>query len=470
MRLLTCSNSGPRVEPQDRGIKAGPATPGGLVPILSALLEEVGGHWVFTGTPGQRAMSTPAGSGPEVSWEPLSIDPAVMESQREAVTIRALLWTFHYLHDTSTEPIFDSAARTAWNAYERVNRAFAEALVAQHGNALDEVVLVHDFHLMLVPGRFAAGTVGRVSTLAYFHHVPWCEPDYFGLLPGPVVDAILTSLLSCDYVGFHSDRWADAFLACCARFVPGVEISGRRVVHPGGQTTVTTAPGPIDSQLLDTLVEDAATMMWRERFIREADGRQAVVRVDRLDLWKNLVRGFLAFEDVLLDDPALAPHVWFCAVVTVPRLQTDRHKQYRAACESLVKQINGRFARRRPVVDLVFPSAGENSRNRAVGALGAAATTLINPTFDGLNMVAKESVVVNPKSDLLLSTNCGVFPQLAGFATPLAPFDVSGTAAALARSLGTGPQPLTATARAVEVAVRRENGRAWLAAILGAAG
>jgi trehalose 6-phosphate synthase len=437
------------------------------VPIITALLEQVGGHWVFTAPAGSGGGSQhrPAAAGEGYTLHGLPIDAGVLERQREAITIRTLLWLFHYLHDTSTDPAFDGATAAAWQAYQQVNQDFADVLARLQENGADEVVLVNDFHLLLVPSMFAARVPRRSSRLAYFHHVPWCEPDYFGILPGWMRTQILESLLCCDVVGFHCDRWGDAFLACCDRFLPAARVEGRTAVHRDHQTLVTTAPGPIDADVLDQLARQPPTEQWRETLTLRAGGRRIITRVDRLDLWKNLVRGFSAYETLLRRRPGYADDVWFCAIVTPPRLQTDRHKRYQAMCEDAVQRINDRFPAGREAVSLVYPEDAVSQRHRAVAALTLGSATLVNSTWDGLNMVAKEAVVVNPLAPLLLSTNAGAFPQLASVATPIHPFDVASTADALEQAVDDRLGPPPPAADACVQAVRAENPMEWLQAI-----
>jgi trehalose 6-phosphate synthase len=467
MRLLTCSNSGPRLASGDGSARVGPAAPGGLVPILAALLDEVGGQWIYS-APGVlphevRERESWSSSGAQVRWQPLPIDQVLMESQRESITIKTMLWTFHYLHDTATAPSFADDLRQGWQAYDEVNRQFADALVGAHQDGADEVVLVHDFHLMLVAGHFAARTPGRNGRLAYFHHVPWCGPDYFGLLPDWIAIRILESLLACDFVGFHCDRWADAFIACVDRFLPEAAVTGRIIAYRGHETAVTVAPGPVDAAVLDELDRHPSTERWRESLRARAGDRRVVVRVDRMDLWKNLVRGFSAYQALLARRPATAAEVWFCAIVSMPRLTTERHREYQALCEDLVRSVNDRYGAGREAISLIYPEGPDSQRNRSVAALSIASATLVNPTFDGLNMVAKEAVVVNPGAPLLLSVNTGAFPQLAGHATALQPFDVSSTTDALEAALFRSTLKNGGTAGA---AVRAENAGAWLQTIL----
>jgi trehalose 6-phosphate synthase len=218
--------------------------------------------------------------------------------------------------------------------------------------------------------------------------------------------------------------------------------------------------------VLDELAWQPPTEQWRETLTRRAGGRQIITRVDRLDLWKNVVRGFAAYEALLERSPRHADNLWFCAIVTPPRLQTDRHKRYQAMCEDAAQRINDRFPAGREAVSLIYPDDATSQRHRAVAALTLASATLVNPTYDGLNMVAKEAVVVNPRAPLLLSTNAGAFPQLAPLAIPIQPFDVASTADALEEAVDDRHGPAAPAADACVRAVRAENPMEWLQAIL----
>jgi trehalose 6-phosphate synthase len=469
MRLLTCSNSAPRLISDEGVLKPSPDVPGGLVPIMAALLQEVGGHWIFTAPAGsreikiQKNISSDQRDGP---WHPLLIDESVVERQRESITIRTLLWLFQYLHDTSVQPSFDQSVRPGWQAYQQVNQMFSDALVRLHENSKDEVVLVNDFHLMLVPRMFSDSAPRRKGILAYFHHVPWCEPDYFGILPEWMRTELLRSLLCCDFVGFHCSRWGDAFLACCDRFLPDADVGNRTIAYQDHETVVTTAPGPIDAHVLEEVRAQPETEQWQDIFKRKASGRQIITRVDRLDLWKNLVRGFSAYEMLLQQKPSLAADFWFCAIVTPPRLLTDRHKHYQALCKEAVKRINEQFTGGNEAVSLIYPDGGGSQRNRAVAALSVGSATLVNPTYDGLNIVAKEAVVVNPQAPLLLSVNAGVYPQLATCATAIQPFDVVATADALGQAMEGRSTRIPSDIDTCLSSLRCERPADWLKAIL----
>lgn len=471
MRLIICSNSAPDMYfTLDNGEREHRfASPGGLVPMMTALLSELGGHWIFaTSTPPEAAH--PAFRHKGVSLHPVWISGEISRAYREDYCVRTLLWLFHYLHETSlrSEPV--PGSRPAWDAYKKVNHLFADALAAEHQNTSDEIVLVNDIHLLLVPGIFTDRCPERESRLVYFHHVPWCEPEYFGILPEAQRNEILRSILRADVAGFHSRRWAQAFLACCLRYIPEAAIDPVGIRSGGHLTRLAVSPGTVDQGMLDRVRNEPETVAWRQELRRLADGRRMIVRVDRMDLWKNHLRGFAAYERLLDSNRQRAPDLWFCVLASPTRLQTERHVGYRVMCEQMVDRINQRFGNGRETVSLLYPESAQAARYEAVAALSLASVTLVNPTWDGLNLVAKESFLLAERSQVILSVNAGAHDQLTATSLPVNPFDEEATASVLDHAIGTDEIVAAAmTARARDL-LAEENAINWLNALLKPAG
>lgn len=466
VRLLVCSNSAPLVN-DDGNISTTPGSPGGLVPMLTDLLTSMGGTWHFADptsrlTPIERSQSG-------VSLYPVAIDGHLARAHYDDISRQVLLWLFHYLFDTATTPSFDRDLTIAWVAYTEVNRRFALSMTAAASGGNDTVAFVNDYHLALVPHFLSKMSNGAIGAVIYFHHVPWCGADYFGILPEYIRTQILESLLQCDVVGFHSPRWADAFVDCCTRYLRGVTTAGNRVVYRGRVSRICVAPGPVDVDALNSLKDHDRTNEFREMLSSRQAGRLAIVRVDRIDLWKNLVRGFAAFELLLAREPTLASDVWFCAVVSLPRISLPRHRAYQQMCEAAVARINLRYGRgdkRSDPVSLIYPASGANTRHRAVAALSGAHVTLVNPTYDGLNLVAKESVVLGAGGPLLLSVNAGAYPQLEGLAVPVEPFDVCDTADALEFAVSNTSAGDESRLAPVRSRLMLENAAVWFSSML----
>ncbi|GAA4619896.1 hypothetical protein GCM10023196_001760 [Actinoallomurus vinaceus] len=522
VRLIVCSNSAPRW--QD-GAGLLPRSPGGLVPLLATLFGEHGGDWVstmpvngpsqpsrgngslrksrppgdaaieLTGPPGNGSAeptpppcdgsveltrspgdgsaepTRPPGNGAvevtrlpgDVTLHRLRLPRDVVDRHYETIGVRLLLWLFHYLLDTSRQP--DGRLAEAWSGYEAVNRAYADRVAALMTGSPDEFVLVNDHHLFLVPEMLGRRD-GRRGRIAFFQGLPWCEPDYFGVLPAYIRDRILASLLCADVVGFHCTRWALAFLGCCARYLPGCTVDDDGVTYDGHRTQVAVAPFPLDVAAVERLRDEPATAEWRGRLDREGQGRRMIVRADRIDLWKNLPRGFAAYRSLLEREPGLAGEWWFCAVATPPGRPTERTLALQRECEGMVADLNERFgAPGRPAVSLIYPDLA-TTRNCVVAALSGADVTLVNPTFDGMNLVAKEALFLGERARLLLSVNAGAYEQLADHVTPVHPFDVEATASAMRDAMASGEVP--AGRAAARRSLREQDVNNWLDRMMGA--
>jgi trehalose 6-phosphate synthase len=455
MRLIVCSNSSPRW--QD-GAGLLPRSPGGLVPLLAMLLGNHGGDWVCTASAGPGDGSVEVRSLPGgVTIHQLHLPKAMAVQHYEAVGVRMLLWLFHYLLETSRQPLPD---RQAWAGYEAVNQAFADRVATLMTGAPGELVLVNDHHLFLVPGMLEGR--GRV---AYFHGLPWCEPEYFGILPGYVRDRILASLLCADVIGMHCTRWARAFLGCCERFLPGCTVDDEGLTLGGRRTQVVVAPFPLDVETVQRMRGEPATARWRERLDLAGGGRRVIARADRIDLWKNLPRGFAAYRSLLEREPGLARQWWFCAVATPPSHPTERARELQHACEDMVAGINERFgAVGRPAVSLIHPDLA-STRNCVVAALSGADLTLVNPTFDGLNLVAKEALFLAERAPVLLSVNAGAYEQLADHVEPVHPFDVEATASAMLDAMTSAGTP--AQRAAALRSLPDQDANSWLKRLTG---
>jgi trehalose 6-phosphate synthase len=463
MTLITCSNSCPR---WDAG-KLLPRSPGGLAPMLIALLEQHGGQWIFTAPPDLPSTEQVRLDG-DIRLHPMAFDEQSRHQHYDLISISLFLGLLHYTHDTSVQPVFDRALLEAWDGYEAVNRAYAKRLGELAIGGPDELILINDPHLMLVPELFAANAVRHHSPLAYFLGTPWCEPDYFAVLPAHIRVRVLESLLQCDFVGFHAERWVDAFLACCARYLPDATIDGRTVRHRGRATTLVAVPFPLDVDTVRRLRDEPATERWRGELAERAKGRRMLVRADRLDLWKNLPRGFAAYEAMLERRPELAAECWFAAVVTTPTRAAERHRGYQKQSEARVRRINERFGTPdREAVSLIYPGSRGDSRNCVAAAIGMSRAAIVNSTYDGLNLFAKEAaLLLNEHGSLLLSTNAGVYEQLAPYVVALDPFDIDQTSRAMEAVLGAANSRNGAgDAAARRELLSRETPQRWLAAV-----
>lgn len=446
------------------------SAPGGLVQVVRPALERRGGRWlVATVSDEDREVARRHPRGWEVSGftlQMLDLPPELHRLHYEVVSVECLYRLFHYLFRLPLTPVFDGGFADAWAAFLDVNRRYAEAALAAPETG---PILLQDMHVMGVARAIRRSDVSFSRPLVYFHHVPWCAPDYFELLPAAVADDVMECMLAHDVVTFHSPRWARSFLDCCrARGVGALDDDGVRLGER--RVRVLACPAPLDVGLARAILASPEARRWVERFERERAGRWMLTRVDRVDLWKNVLNGFRAFELLLDRRSDLVGRVWFLALLT-PARDGGEYRRYLAEVLAEAQRVNERHTGvpGGPPVTVDVAAPGSADRARALAGLEAADTVLISSVFDGLNLVAKEAAIAGDAA-VLLSRNTGVWEQFREWAVPVDPCDVAGTSDAIARAYDMDAAERAARAARMRALVESESAERWVEAQLTAAG
>ncbi len=372
------------------------------------------------------------------------IDADDLAASYETVCNMTLWYVHHHLFALADRPVFDGDWFAAWDGYERVNAAFAD-LVAEVAPP-DAAVLIQDYHLYLV-GRRLAETRPDLATV-HFAHTPFAEPHQFAVLPERVRRRILTGLAAHRACGFHTADWQQTFEACCAA---------------DGVTPPRTFVGPLGPDAADL----AATVA-SEPFAAAAaelagvvGDRRCIARSERIELSKNLIRGFRAYDVLLEMRPEWRGEVVFAASVYPSREANPDYVAYRERTETCVARINDRWGDHdwTPIVldtSDHFPTS--------VAALARADVVLVNPIRDGLNLVASEAMLVNERDALLaLSAEAGVWSLLGDAAAQVDPYDVSQTADVLHELLSMPAGRRAATADRLRTLAAARTPADWLA-------
>jgi trehalose 6-phosphate synthase len=396
---------------------------GGLVSGLSAIGSDADALWVCSALSDGDREAVRRGVG-EDGVRMLDIPADVHADAYNGIANSALWFVHHMLYQTPLEPVFDAEFRRQWTSYETYNRAFAEALAEEA--AQGAAVVVQDYHLTLVPGMLRE--LRPDLRIGHFSHTPWAPPEYFRMLPDDVAGQVLRGMLGADRLGFLTQRWADAFTACAEQFTGG--LGGTRIgVHGLGA----------DADFLRKRSHEA-DVEERMATLREeiGEGRRTIVRVDRTELSKNIVRGLLAYRRLLETHAEWRERVVHVAFAYPSRQDLAVYRDYTAEVRRVSEEINAEYGTPgwTPVVLNL-----KDDFARSLAAYRLADVALVNPIRDGMNLVAKEVPVVSDAGcALVLSREAGAFEELGEDAIVVNPYDVTGTAAALHEALSMGPE------------------------------
>ncbi|MCM2577244.1 alpha,alpha-trehalose-phosphate synthase (UDP-forming) [Streptomyces meridianus] len=459
-RILVASNRGPvsYTRTEDGAGLAAKRGGGGLVSGLSAVGSGAEALWVCAalGDGDREAVRRTAGrldpadtGGQRVRM--LDIPKDVFTDAYNGIANSVLWFVHHMLYRTPFEPVFDQEFRRQWASYEAYNTAFADALAEEA--AEEAAVLVQDYHLCLVPGLLRERRPDL--RIGHFSHTPWAPADWFAMLPDDIAAQLLGGMLGADRVAFLTHRWATAFTESCRTALPGrctVEPgdddglpvlrhsgTGSPADTPGGRHPRTTRVGVhglgADADFLrerahrPDVDERLATLRAQ---IGGAD-RKVIVRVDRTELSKNIVRGLLAYRHLLAERPEWHGRVVHVAFAYPSRQDLAVYREYTGEVQRIAAEINAAFATPdwQPVEMHV-----RDDFARSLAAYRLADVVLVNPIRDGMNLVAKEVPVVSEHGcALVLSREAGAAEDLGEHAVMVNPYDVTGTADALHEAL-----------------------------------
>ena len=458
--LVVVSNRGPlsfRLDHDGSPVLAG--TGGGLAGTLHPMLAGSGATWVAATMNEADRLAGERGLMAEDGLRIVTLAPDADEYRMayDVISNASLWFCHHHLFDLPRRPRFDRHWREAWEAYRSLNRSFAETVAA---NAEEEaIVLVQDYHLSLT-GAMLAKARPDLRTV-HFSHTPFADPNVLRTLPSYAAGELLAGLAGFGAAGFHTARWEAAFRSAYADFELATFAGTNR---PPPTFTAPLGPDPA------AIVEEAASpgcLAAGEELDRMVGGRKLIVRVDRVELSKNILRGFWAFEELLETEPRWRGRVVFLALAYPSREGLAEYLAYRTEVEHTVERINEAWGT--PDWTPVLLDVADD-RNRSVAALRRYDVLLVNPVRDGLNLVAKEGPLVNASDGVVvLSREAGAWEELAPAAVGVNPFDVTGTAEALDLGLGMEADERAARAASLRRIVLDRTAADWLADQLAAA-
>ncbi|HEX5505912.1 MAG TPA: trehalose-6-phosphate synthase [Thermomicrobiales bacterium] len=466
-RVVLVSNRGPVTFAAKDGAPARGA--GGLVTALGGAARDHDVVWVACAMgPGDARWAARVGPGAHpvdgIRLRLVVPDPAAYRGYYGVISNPLLWFVQHQLQDAPRFPRIDEATWRAWeDGYLAVNRQLAEA-VADTLAGLDgpAVVLIQDYHLYLVP-RYLRALAGERAALRCFCHIPWPGPDAWRVLPPAMRRPLLASLLQADRVGFQTERDVRRFLQTCVDRLPDVRVvqPWRRVAYAGRETAAAPAPISVDVADLARRAAGPEVEAYRAQVRAIRGDRRLLLRVDRVEPSKNILRGLLAYRNLLAAHPEYRGRVVLLALLIPSRTELVEYRDYLRDVMALVGELNATLGAGdwEPVRVLL----GHNYP-RALAALGEYDALLVNPLADGMNLVAKEGAVLNRRDGVLvLSEEAGAAEELGAHALLVSPYDIYGTREALHRALTMPAAERRARAAALARQVREHDIHRWFA-------
>jgi trehalose 6-phosphate synthase len=466
--LTIVSNRGPAEFGRDeRGERMAHRGGGGLVTALSGLVSHRKALWIASAMTEEDVVVANESDGPvTIDVEGISYDVQMVASDPAAyerfynVIANPILWFIqHYLWDLSNAPDIRQAEVDAWEeGYKVVNDDIANCVIKSIEGQESPVVMLHDYHLYTCPGLIRQARPD--AFLSYFVHIPWSQPDSWRILPNRWREEIYLSMLSNDIIGFHTTAYCRNFLQCC-RDLMELETDYERmaVIHEGREIWVRAYPLSIDTQRLYRAAESSEVAFYEKELLRRRRDH-LIIRVDRADLSKNVLRGFTAFDVFLEQHPEFREKVTFIAHLQPSRQDVPEYAEYLERIEALVAVINHRHGTTdwMPIDLRIY----ENF-NEAVARYKHFDLLMVNSLFDGMNLVAKEAPAVNTRDGVvMLSENTGAHEELGDCTLSVNPFDIQEQADEIHRALTMEPEERALRARRLREIISERDPGDWV--------
>lgn len=469
--LVLVSNRGPvTFQENDDGERSAKRGTGGLVTALSGLVN----HWPDTLWVASAMNEYDAAASAEHGGSAFEVDSGMGEykvrlvvsdpiayDQFYNVVANPMLWFIqHYLWDLSNAPDIRHEEIDAFdNGYKAVNRDLAEAVLAEIADRKNPVVMAHDYHLYTMPKLIREARPD--AFLHHFIHIPWTQPDAWRVLPSRMRTEIYKGLLANDIIGFHTRSYQKNFLLCCRELVEDAVVDeDAGVVSCGGhETWVRAYPLPIDSKAFLRTAQQPRVHEFEREIIRRRR-EHMILRVDRADLSKNVLRGFAAFDLFLEQHPDFIERVSFIAHLMPSRTDVPEYAEYLERIEALVAVVNHRHGTPDWMpIDLRMRDDVEE----AIAAYKHYDLLLVNAMFDGMNLVAKEGPLINERHGVsILSENTGAHEELGEFSLSVNPFDIQEQADAIHRALTMTSTERSRRAEGLKRIVTQRNPGDWI--------
>ena len=426
--LVLVSNRGPVTFGPDGQIRRGT---GGLVTALTGLASHREVTWIASAMTDEdiaaaereqgRPFTVNAPDGVDYRVKLVASDPVAYDRFYNIIANPMLWFIQHYLWDLSNAPDIRRNETEAFEfGYNAVNEDLARAVLEEIEEVTDPIVMVHDYHLYTLPGLIRSARPDVF--LHHFVHIPWSQSDSWRVLPKEMRAEIYAGILSNDIIGFHTRSYQHNFLQCCEDLLGlDVDFDEGIVRWDNREIWARAYPLPIDSGAVQAVARRERTKQFEAELLQRRRDH-LILRVDRADLSKNVLRGFSAFDTFLEQHPEFRERVTFIAQLMPSRTDVAEYAEYLERIEAVVAVVNHRHG---SPDWMPIQLKLRDDLEEAVAAYKHYDVLIVNAMFDGMNLVAKEGPMVNEHDGVsILSENTGAHEELGSCALSVNPFDI----------------------------------------------
>lgn len=399
--------------------------------------------------------------GQKMNLHYVAIPKAAYRKHYEVISNQLLWFLQHYLYDPTEDSATAKRLQDAWeNGYRVANQAIAEAVIAEIDQEKTRpVVMLHDYHLYLAPRMIRQQHPTIV--MQQFIHIPWPDARVWHFLPSNITQDIYQGLAGNDIIGFQTERDARNFLEGARTMLDDavVDFEEGALWWQGHRTQARSYPISISVTAERKIVKSAAGKRAAEKILPLL-GEKTIMRVDRIEPTKNILRGFQAYDQMLEEHEELRGKVNFLAFLVPSRQSLPEYKRYTADVMKIIDRVNTKYGTPdwQPITAFC-----QNDRTVALAAMQYYDVLMVNPIIDGMNLVAKEGPAVNQNNGvLLLSRTVGAFQQLGKACVPTSPTDIEEMSQALYKALTLPAEERRNKSAMARLIVERQDLDAWI--------
>ncbi len=443
---------------------------GGLITGLTGIIQYINATWISCA---QSPEDSQFGEGDislmeneaNIHIKFIQPEPKAFDGYYNVISNPLLWFLQHSMWNVPSEPVINHDTWDAWeNGYKAVNQRFADEIIQTLKKTRKKtLVMLQDYQLYLT-ARYIREMLPKKDNLAILHfiHIPWPGPEYWSILPPAMRQGILDGLCAVDLLGFQTKQDGLNFIRTIESHLPRAHVKYKRgrVWYRNHATHVRDFPISIDVNNLKALSQDPEVKDHKKILQEISSGMKLIVRVDRIDPSKNIIRGFEAFRELLSLHPEYKERVVFLALLVPSRREIEEYNDYLDKIMAISGQINAEFGSSawEPVRILV----GEDYK-RAIAALQLYDVLLVNAIADGMNLVAKEGPIVNEQNGvLILSERAGASQQLAPGSIVISPCDVYATAEAIHQGLSMSKKDKSTYAKSLRWLIETNDIYCWI--------